>query len=257
MKKFYILSLFLILGACDIPFVPLVHAAGDAPVPPAQEWSFNGMFGTYDKASMQRGLKVYREVCSACHSLKRVYFRNLEALGYNEGQIKALAAEYTVEDGPNEEGDMFDRPARPSDKFPSPFANKNAAKYANNGAYPLDLSLITKARLHGADYVRGLLTGYEEAPHGKELLEGQHYNKYMAGHIIAMAAPLSDDIVAYEDGTPQTVEQYATDVAHFLAWAAEPEMEERKQTGNKVLIFLIIFAGLMYAYKKKIWSDVH
>ena len=258
MKKFYLLSLFLLMGACDIPFVPLVHAAGDSTPPPKQEWSFNGMFGTYDKASMQRGLKVYREVCSSCHSMKRVYFRNFEALGYNEGQIKALAAEYTVTNAdPNEEGEMFERPARPSDKFPGPFANKNAAKYSNNGAFPPDLSLITKARPNGADYISALLSGYDDDHHGVELMEGQHYNTYMPGHIIAMAAPLSDDIVEYEDGTPQTVEQYSNDVAHFLTWAAEPEMEERKQTGNKVLIFLIIFSGLMYAYKKRIWKDVH
>jgi ubiquinol-cytochrome c reductase cytochrome c1 subunit len=235
----------------------LAVAAGDAPAAPHQHWHFSGMFGTFDKAAMQRGLKVYREVCAACHSLDRVYFRNLEALGYNENQVKNIAAEYTVMDGPDEEGEMFERPGLPSDAFVSPHANENAAKAANNGAYPPDLSLITKARHHGPDYVYGILTGYEPAPEGTTLLPGQNWNKYMPGHIIAMANPLSDGMVAYEDETPQTAAQYAHDVVNFLAWAAEPEMEERKRTGVKVLIFLLVFASVMYAYKRKIWSDVH
>ena len=225
--------------------------------PPEQHWHFNGMFGTYDKSAMQRGLKVYREVCSACHSLKRVYFRNLEALGYDEGQVKAIANEYTIHDGPNDDGDMFDRPGLPSDAFVSPFANDNAAKASNGGALPPDLSLIIKARHSGPDYVYGILTGYGEPPTGTTLLPGQNWNKYMLGHIIAMAKPLSDGQVAYEDGSPQTVEQYAHDVVNFLTWAADPYMEERKRTGIKVIIFLLIFAGVMYGVKKKIWSDVH
>ncbi len=252
MRRFILLTLLCVFIA---PFA--AQAAGDSEEPPHHHWHFSGMFGTYDKAALQRGLKVYREVCSACHSLERVYFRNLEALGYDEAQVKNIAAQYTVTDGPNDEGEMFERTARPSDKFPSPFENSQAAKYANGGAYPPDLSLITKARHHGPDYIRALFLGYEEPPEGVELLDGQHYNIYMPGHIIAMAQPLSDGQIAYEDGSPDTVEQYAGDVAEFLAWAADPYMEERKQTGIKVILFLLVFAGVMYAYKKKIWADVH
>ena len=236
---------------------PAALAAGDAPKAPHQDWGFNGHFGTFDRGALQRGFKVYREVCAACHSMKRIAFRNLEALGYDEGQIKAIAAEYTVTDGPDEEGEMFDRPARPSDRFPSPFPNENAAKAANNNALPPDLSLITKARHHGPDYLFALLTGYKDAPEDVTLLDGQYYNKYMPGHIISMAPPLSNDIVAYEDETPQTVEQYSKDVVEFLAWAAEPELEERKRTGVKALLFLFVFTGIMYGIKKKIWADVH
>lgn len=233
------------------------YAAGDAVEPPDIQWSFDGPTGTYDKAALQRGYKIYREVCAACHSMKRVAFRNLSALGYSEDQIKTIAAEYTVMDGPNDEGEMFERPARPSDHFKSPFANDNAAKYANNGALPPDLSLITKARHGGADYIYGILTGYEDAPHDHPLQSGQYWNKYMPGHVIAMAAPLSDGQVAYEDGTPQTMDQYARDVSHFLTWAAEPEMEARKRMGIKVILFLVVFAGMMYAVKRKIWAKVH
>lgn len=253
--------MILVLLALVILPMNMAAAAGGGTKPPKQDWSFSGPFGTYDKAAMQRGLKVYREVCSACHSMKRVHFRNLEALGYSEAQVKNIAAEYTVIDGPDADGEMFERTARPSDAFPSPFPNKNAAKAAN-GVYPPDLSLIKKARANGADYVAALLSGYVEPPaefieHNGPLNDGQHYNKYMAGNVIAMAAPLSDGMIAYEDGTPETVEQYSKDVAHFFAWTAEPEMEIRKRTGVQVLIFLLVFAGILYAIKKKIWADVH
>jgi cytochrome c1 len=232
-------------------------AAGGGEKPPHQHWSFSGPLGTYDQAALQRGLKVYREVCSACHSLDRVAFRNLQALGYSEDQVKNIAAEYTVIDGPNDDGEMFERPARPSDYFPSPFPNKKAA-VAANGAYPPDLSLITKARGHGADYLYGLLTGYDESHGGHDVPEGKYWNKYFPGHVISMAPPLSDGQVAYEnENTPQTVEQYAKDVTNFLKWAADPYMEERKRTGIKVILFLLVFAGIMYAYKKKIWADAH
>lgn len=238
------------------------QAAGDVPVPPEQDWSFSGMFGTYDRASMQRGYLVYKSVCAACHSMGHLSYRNLEALGYTENQVKNIAADYTVTDGPDEEGEMFDRPARPSDRFVSPYANENQAKASNNGALPPDLSLIAKARAHGADYIYGLLTGYKDAPqyfteHNGELLPGQNYNEYMPGHIIAMAKPLSDGMVAYEDEAPQTVEQYSKDVAHFLKWAADPYMEDRKRIGLRILLFLIVFAGIMYAYKRRIWSELH
>jgi ubiquinol-cytochrome c reductase cytochrome c1 subunit len=222
-----------------------------------QHWHFDGMFGTYDKASMQRGLKVYREVCAACHSLNRISFRNLEDLGYEEGQVKNIASQYNVTDGPNDDGEMFERPALPSDAFPSPYPNEKAAKAMNNGALPPDLSLIIKARHHGPDYVYGILTGYEPAPEGTTLLEGQYWNRTMPGHIIAMPQPMQDGQVVYEDEAAQTVHQYAYDVVNFLTWASDPNMEQRKRTGIKVLIFLAVFAGIMYAVKRKIWADVH
>lgn len=247
------LILALVLSVTAFPAL----AAGDAVHPPEQEWHFDGVTGTYDRAALQRGLKVYREVCAACHSLDRVYFRNLEALGYDANQVKNIAAEYTIEDGPNDEGDMFERPGLPSDAFKAPFPNPQAAKYANNGALPPDLSLIVKARHDGPNYLYGILTGYEAPPEGAGLLEGQYWNKYMPGHVIAMAPPLSDGIVAYEDEAPQTVDQYSRDVVEFLTWASDPYMEERKRTGIKVLIFLAVFAGLLYAVKRRLWSGLH
>lgn len=239
-----------------IAFPVTAMAAGPSVDLPHQHWSFSGFNGTYDQAAMQRGLKVYREVCSACHGLDRIYFRNLEALGYSDGQVKNIASEYMIADGPNDEGDMFERAGRPSDRFPNPFANKQAA-IAANGAYPVDLSLITKARVKGSDYLYALLTGYEDASLHDDVPEGKYWNKYFPGHIISMAPPLMEGQVAYEDGTPTTVEQYAADVTHFLTWAADPYMEDRKRTGIKVILFLLAFAGIMFAYKKKIWADVH
>lgn len=256
-NMFLKMSRFVLACAAMIMGGGVALASGDSVPLPHVDWKFNGMFGTYDQAAMQRGLKVYREVCSACHSLDRVYYRNLVALGYSDAQVKNIAAEYTLIDGPNDEGEMYERPAIPSDAFVGPYPNDNAAKSVNNGALPPDLSLITKARVGGPNYVYAVLTGYEEAPAGKTLLPGQNWNKYMSGHIIAMANPLSDGQVAYDDGSPQTVEQYAADVSHFLMWAADPYMEERKKIGVATLIFLIIFAGVMYGVKKKIWSDVH
>ncbi len=225
---------------------------------PDISYSFDGPTGTYDRAALQRGYKIYREVCSACHSMKLLYYRNLEALGYNEAQIKNIAKEYTYIDGPNDEGDMFERPGLPSDPFKAPYENDKQAASANNNAIPPDLSLMAKARVGGPDYIFSILTGYEESPpEGHHLLEGQHWNRYMAGHVIAMAPPLTEGQVAYEDGTPQTLEQYAKDVSHFLMWAADPYMEDRKRTGIKVILFLIVFAGIMYALKKKVWKDAH
>lgn len=250
-------KLLLIISAFLLLPVTAMASGGEAEALPHQRWSFEGMFGTYDKASLQRGLKIYRDVCAGCHSLKRVYYRNLEDLGYNEDQVKNIASQYNVTDGPDDEGEMYQRAARPSDHFVSPFANEQAAKASNGGALPPDLSLITKARHGGADYVFGILTGFEEAPEGHALLPGQNWNKYMPGHVIAMAPPLSDGMVSYEDGSPETLEQYAHDVATFLTWAADPYLEERKRMGIKVLIFLAVFASVMYAYKRKIWSDLH
>lgn len=250
----------LALMAATMLAMPVASAVanegGEYEIPKLQ-WSFQGPFGTYDKAALQRGYKIYREVCSSCHSMKRIAFRNLHALGYNEEEIKAIAGSYTVTDGPNDEGEMFDRPARPSDHFKSPFANDKAAAYANGGALPPDLSLITKARHGGADYIHALLTGYGNAPAEAHIPEGKHWNAAFPGNVISMAAPLSDGQIAYEDNTPQTVDQYARDVAQFLTWTAEPELEARKRMGAKVILFLIVFAGIMYSVKKKIWAKMH
>ncbi|MFI3904595.1 cytochrome c1 [Ochrobactrum sp. S1502_03] len=244
--------------------------------PKQESWSFSGPFGTYDKGQLQRGLKVYKEVCSACHSMNLVAFRNLEALGYSPDQVKAFAAEYEVTDGPNADGEMFTRKAIATDHFPSPFPNANAAAAANNGAVPPDFSLIAKARAvergfptfifdvftqyaeGGPDYIHTLLTGYDEQPPaGMHIPEGTHYNPYfIAGKSLAMAKPLSDDQVTYDDGSPQTVDQYARDVSAFLMWAAEPHLEQRKKTGFRVIIFLVLFAGLVYIAKRSIWSNV-
>ena len=250
MKQLLIATFLFIVTA-----VPSVQAGESAHPVPHQEWSFDGPFGTYDRGALQRGFQVYSQVCASCHSMKHLSYRNLTALGYTEAEVKAIASQYTTMDGPDDEGEMFERPMKPSDKFKSPFENDNAARYANNGALPPDLSLITKARVGGADYLYGLLVGYEEAPEGETLGQGQYWNKYMPGNKIAMAPPLSDDIVPYEDGSDTTTSQYAKDVAHFLAWAAEPEMEVRKRTGLKAILFLLVFAGLMYAVKKKVWAD--
>jgi len=242
--------------ASFIGFAPVAQAADSSYKVESQEWSFNGPFGTFDRGALQRGFQVYSQVCAACHSMKHVSYRNLTALGYTEEEVKAIAAQYTTMDGPDEEGEMFERAMKPSDKFKAPYENDQAARYTNNGALPPDLSLIVKARVGGADYLYGLLMGYEEPPEGVKLSSGQHWNKVMPGNKIAMAAPLSEDMIGYEDGSPTTVEQYSRDVSTFLAWAAEPEMEERKATGIKVILFLLVFAGIMYAVKKKIWADV-
>lgn len=238
------------------------------------EWSFAGPFGHYDIGQLQRGLKVYTEVCSACHSMKLVAFRSLEDLGYTDAQVKAFAANYEVEDGPNADGEMYTRKAIPSDHFPSPFPNEEAAAAANNGAAPPDFSLIAKARgiergfptfvfdiftqyqEGGPDYIYSLLTGYQEPPAGAEVAEGTHYNPYFANaSALAMAMPISDDQVTYDDGAPQTVDQYSKDVAAFLMWAAEPHLEGRKRTGFMVMVFLAIFTALIYLTKKSVYAN--
>lgn len=236
---------------------PVAAFGAEAGHVPHMKWSFEGLTGTYDRASLQRGFKVYREVCAACHSMDRLYYRDLSALGYSEGQIKTIAGDVMVQDGPNEEGEMFERAGRPSDHFKSPYANVAQAQYANNGAYPPDMSLLAKARKGGASYIYGILTGYEEPPEGTTLLPGQHWNKTMAGHIIAMAPPLTDGQIAYDDNAPQTVDQYAKDVSTFLTWASEPHMEARKHAGIKVFLFMLALTFVMYRVKKKVWSKVH
>ena len=253
-------------GEEGTPHYPLIK-------PKEQSWSFAGPFGKWDQAQLQRGLKIYTEVCAACHSLNLVSYRNLADLGYNAAQIKAYAAEYEVTDGPNEDGEMFDRPARPADRFVSPFANDNEARFANNGALPPDLSLIAKARApergfptfifdiftqyaeSGPDYLHALLTGYEEAPEGLDTGE-LHYNPYfISGNALAMAPPLEDGLVTYDDGTPETLDQYSRDVSAFLLWAAEPTLQERKRLGFIVMAFLLLLTGLLYASKKKVWAN--
>jgi ubiquinol-cytochrome c reductase cytochrome c1 subunit len=231
--------------------------AAGAATPPAQKWSFSGLFGTFDRGAAQRGFQVYREVCAGCHSLRQIDFRHLSGIGYTEEQIKAFAAEAEVTDGPNDEGDMFERPGTPADPLPNPFPNEKAAAASNNGKAPPDLSLMVKARKNGADYVHALLAGYADAPAGQEVPEGGNFNLYFPGNIIAMAAPLSDEGVEYQDGTKATIAQQATDVVTFLAWTAEPELEARKSMGLKVLLFLIVLSGLLFKVKKVVWRDVH
>ncbi len=230
------------------------HAAGPAIEYKDKEWPFEGVTGTFDRAAIQRGFQAYKEVCSACHGMKFKAYRNLTQIGFSEGEAKTIAAEYTVIDGPNDDGDMFERPARLSDKFASPFPNEQAARAANGGAYPVDLSLIIKARPDGADYVYSLMTGYQDAPEGFKLGNGMYYNAYYAGHQIAMPPQLSDGLIEYQDGTEATAEQIASDVVNFLQWAAEPEMEARKEMGLKVLAFLFVFTVLFYLAKKRIWG---
>ena len=251
------------LSAALIGFGPNPSAsAAEFDPPPLQDWSFSGIFGAYDKASMQRGFQVYREVCAGCHSLKLVAYRNLSALGYSEKEVKAFAAEAEVPDGPNDDGEMFQRPGLPSDRFVPPFANDQAARVANNGAFPPDLSVLTKARYRrmeweGSDYIYALLTGYRDPPKGVAMAEGMSYNPYFPNRLIAMPPPLADDGVEFADGTKATVNQMAKDVTTFLAWTAEPEMEERKRLGIKVILFLLVMTGLLFALKRKIWADLH
>lgn len=224
-----------------------------------ESWSFQGFFGKFDRPQIKRGFQVYKEVCAACHSMRYLSYRNLTALGFSEDEVKAIAATVEVTDKePNDEGEMFKRPGRPSDRFASPFANEQAARAANGGAYPPDLSLIIKAREGGADYLHALIAaGYQTPPAGVTVPEGKQYNIYFPGNMIAMAPPLAEDAVTFADGTKASVHQMAEDVATFLAWAAEPEMEERKRTGIKVVLFLIVLSGLLYAVKRKVWKGIH
>ena len=222
-----------------------------------QNWPHSGIFGRFDKSSLQRGFLVYKEVCAACHGLKHVSYRDLTGIGLTVDEIKSIAGEYELVDGPNDEGEMFDREAKPSDKFVNPYENDNQARVANNGAYPPDLSLIVKARAGGADYLYSLLNGYKEFPEGFEASEGMYYNEYYPGKQIAMPSPIMDDIVDYNDGTEATHVQIARDVTSFLSWAAEPELEERKSLGVKALFFLILLTIMLLGVKRKVWKDVN
>ncbi len=264
-------SILLSLGAAA-----RAEDAHSTPKPPAQKWSFAGPFGIFDRAQLQRGFQVYREVCSSCHSLD-IPFRNLGEAGgpeFSAAAVKALAAEYKVKDGPDDDGNMFERPGQPADKIPYNFANPQAAAAANNGALPPPMRLLAKARTYergfplfvvdivtqyqeqGQDYIYALLNGYEEAPHDVKIDAGQNYNKYMPGNKIAMAKPLNDGQVTYSDGSPQTVDQYSRDVVAFLTWAADPTLEERKRIGFRVMIFLAVFMSLLLYVKKKLWADI-
>ena len=238
-------------------------AAGTEVHPPKRQWHFQGPFGTYDRAAAQRGYQVYQEVCSACHSLSLLAYRNLMELGLTENQVKGLIKDITVPDL-NDDGQPADRPARLSDRFKKPFPNEAAAAAANNGKPPPDLSVIVKARENGPDYIHALLTGYvpfdklkPEEIKAFDVTKDDNFNRYFPGHKIAMAPPLSDDKVTYADGTKATVDQEASDVVEFLAWASEPHMEARKNTGVRVILFLLAMAGLMYAVKRQVWSDKH
>ncbi len=246
------------------------HNGEEESTPPPVDWSFAGLFGHFDTAQLQRGFKVYKEVCSNCHSMKYLAFRNLADPGgpeFSLTQVKALAATYQVHDGPNDAGEMFDRPGRPSDYLPWAFANPAAARAAL-GALPPDMSVLAKARswergfpwfivdaltqseeAEGPTYIHAILNGYTNA-------DDPNWNLYMPGHKIAMAKPVSDGQVDYTDGSPQTVDQYSKDVSAFLMWVAEPKLEQRKQMGFRVVIFLALFAGLLYFVKRRIWARV-
>jgi cytochrome c1 len=228
-----------------------------------QHWHFKGPFGTYDRSSAQRGFQVYKEVCSACHSLSLLSYRNLTDLGLTEAQVKGIAAEVQVPDI-GDDGSAIERPARPSDKFKKPFANEQAAAAANGGKAPPDLSVIVKAREGGPDYIFSLLTGYvafdklkPEQVKEFNVTKDDNFNLYFPGHRIAMPPPLSDGKVNYVDGTKNTLDQQARDVVEFLAWASEPHLEDRNRTGVRVILFLLAMAGFMYAVKRQIWADQH
>jgi len=252
--KTIISFLFLISLSFSLNLISLENSNLEMP---KHKWSFNGITGTFDRAALQRGYKVYKEVCSGCHSMKLLYYRDLLDIGFSKEQVKVLASEYTVLDGPDEEGEMFERPARLADRFVGPFSNDNEARANNNGAYPLDLSVIVKARKSGEDYIYNLLLGYIDPPSDVEVGEGMYYNQWMDGNQIAMPAPLYDESVDYDDGTDNNVKQLSEDVVTFLKWAAEPELEVRKNLGIKVILFFIILGMLVYFAKNRLWREVN
>ena len=254
--KNFIKILFLIISICGLSFNSY---SAEKIEYLKTDWSFKGLFGKFDRGSLQRGYQVYTEVCSSCHSMKYVSYRNLAEKGgpeFTESQVKAIAASFEVMDGPNADGEMFTRPGKLSDKFVMPYENEKAAQAANGGAYPPDMSVLVKARGGGANYIYSLLQGYEDPPIGITLDEGVHYNKYMYGNKIKMANPLSDGLVEYADGTEATVEQMSKDITTFLMWAAEPHLEARHQMGFKAILYLIILTILVYFSMKRIWSRI-
>ncbi|CAH2599392.1 Cytochrome c1 [Rhodovastum atsumiense] len=243
------------LLAAPLAMTPARASEGGAELPNVN-WSFGGLFGSFDRASAQRGFQVYNNVCSACHSLKQAYYRNLTGIGLTDEQVKMIAANKTVPTL-KDDGSVGERPALPSDHFRSPFPNDLAARAANNGALPPDLSVIVKAREGGANYVYGVLTGYADPPAGFKLMDGMNYNHFFPGNQIGMPQPLRDDTVEYTDGTKPTLDQQARDVVTFLAFIANPELEERHRMGVKVVLFLLLLTGLSYSVKRKLWAGVH
>ena len=272
-----------VLAFATLPL--MAHAAGEGPTIERQPWSFAGWRGRFDQNQLQRGFQVYKDACAQCHGIARIDFRNLAQPGgpvFNEDAVKGLAATYEIQDGPNDDGKMFKRPGRLSDKFPPPYANEKEARAVHNGAYPPDLSLITKARgleYHGtvfahpyhllkdmvfsyqeagADYVYALLTGYVDKPADFKLADGMNYNRAFAGHQISMPPPLTEGgVTKYQDGTPATVDQMARDVVAFLSWAGDPKHDERKRMGLLVVLYLLVTAVLLYLAKRRVWADAH
>jgi ubiquinol-cytochrome c reductase cytochrome c1 subunit len=245
-------------------FIAGVLAAGLLAAPALAEdemshpkWSFSGVFGAFDEAAAQRGFSIYAQVCSNCHSMQLLHYRDLSGIGLDEAQIKAVAAGFTVPLGVDDQGQPKEGPATPASQFRSPFPNPQAARAANNGALPPDLSLIVNAREGNSDYVYSILTGFMPAPSGFKLQDGMYYNKMYPGHQIGMPQPLQDGTVEYVDGTPNNLQQEAHDVVTFLTWAANPELVERKQMGVRIVLFLVFMTGLTYAVKRKVWADVH
>lgn len=236
---------------------PAVAQEADAPVPPSQSWSFDGPFGAFDLASVQRGFQIYQEVCSNCHSMRLLHYRDLAGIGLSADQVKAVAAAATVPAGTNDQGEPITGPGLPSSPFKAPFANEKAARAANNGALPPDQSLIVNARQDGANYVYAVLTGYADPPADFKMQEGMNYNKMFPGHQIAMPPPLQPDQIQYADGTKATLDQEARDIVNFLYWAANPEMVVRKQVGIRVVLFLALMTGVTYAVKRKVWAQAH
>ena len=257
MIRFNSKRLIIVILSTLIFIKPLFSAETIDPI--KVNWSFKELTGKFDRASLQRGFQVYKEVCASCHSMQYLSYRNLGEPGgpeFTQEEVKAIAASVEIEDGPDSQGEMFTRPGKPSDKFKSPYPNVEASTVANGGAYPPDMSVLVKARPGGADYMYSVLMGYEEPPAGMKLDDGVYYNKYMIGQKIKMSSPLSDGIVEYSDGTEATMDQMAKDVTTFLAWAAEPELEERHRVGFKVIIYLILLTILVYLSMKKIWSRI-
>ena len=257
MIRFNFKRLIIVIISTLIFIKPLYSAETIDPI--KVNWSFKELTGKFDRASLQRGFQVYKEVCSSCHSMQYLSYRNLGEPGGPEftlEEVKAIAASVEIEDGPDSQGEMFTRPGNPSDKFMSPYPNVEASTVANGGAYPPDMSVLVKARPGGADYMYSVLVGYEEPPAGMKLDDGVYYNKYMIGQKIKMASPLFEGIVEYSDGTEATVDQMAKDVTTFLAWAAEPELEVRHKLGIKVIIYLLLLTILVYLSMKKIWSRI-
>jgi ubiquinol-cytochrome c reductase cytochrome c1 subunit len=257
MKKSNIKNIILLFIIFSLSIKPIFAAEITKPI--KVNWSFKGITGKFDRPSLQRGFQVYKEVCSSCHSMQYLSYRNLGEEGgpeFSIDEVKAIAASVEVTDGPDSQGEMFTRSGKPSDRFVSPYPNVNASMAANGGAYPPDMSVLVKARPGGSNYIYSVLVGYEDAPEGFNLDDGVYYNKYMSGNKIKMSSPLSEGIVEYSDGTDPTVEQMAKDVTTFLTWAAEPELETRHKTGVKVLIYLILLTTLVYLSMKRIWSRV-